>query len=57
MTWDRFGGAWCAYRSAVVMERHGMFCKPGLWRVGILFWGSTTNAVVDDFGNLVQVYA
>lgn len=36
-------------------RRHGPLCEPGYWRVGITGWGFVGHAVVDDFGNLVQV--
>lgn len=36
--------------------RHDYLCSPGLWRVGVTGWVHTVgHAVVDDFGNLVQV--
>lgn len=36
--------------------RHAWGCKPGMWAVGITGWDSFGKAaVVDDFGNLVEV--
>ena len=36
--------------------RYANICKPGLWRVNLLgWWGVGADAVIDDFGNLVQV--
>ena len=55
MIWDEFGSEWCLY-GAIVMERHGPACAPGLWRVAIFGWGGVGYAaVVDDFGSLVTV--
>ena len=37
-------------------SRHGFMCRPGFWLVGITGWAcEVAHAVVDDFGNLVQV--
>lgn len=37
-------------------RRHCPTCPPGLWAVGITGWLTRAcTAVIDDFGNLVQV--
>jgi hypothetical protein len=38
-------------------RRHQPFCKPGLWAVQVTGWTIAADAVIDDFGNLVQVRA
>ena len=39
-------------------ERHTPMCKPGKWAVCVTGWSlGYAAAVVDDFGNLVQVPA
>jgi len=37
-------------------RRHSYRCKPSLWAVLITGWSCFADAVVDDFGNLVQVH-
>lgn len=45
-----------APRDGLEWERHGSFCDPGFWRVSVTGWGGmTSRAVVDDFGDLVQI--
>lgn len=37
--------------------RHGYLCRPGYWNVTVTGWAVSVGcAVVDDFGNLVQVH-
>ena len=38
-------------------RRHAEFCTAGLWRVAVTGWSAASNAVVDDFGTLVEVPA
>lgn len=38
-------------------ERHSYRCQPGKWHVGVTGWEMNNPAVIDDFGNLVQVPA
>jgi hypothetical protein len=48
-----------APRDGLEWTRHGYLNHPGLWRVAITGWGDACGhpAVMDDFGNLVQVQA
>lgn len=45
----------CSPTSNIAYYRHHPLCKPGTWRVLITGWWWGVPAVVDDFGNLVQV--
>ena len=47
-----------APRDGLEWERHGELCDAGFWRVAVTGWrGMSSRAVVDDFGDLVQVPA
>ena len=57
--WTAGNHGLCGYvgagASGIQFTRHAYDCLPGLWRVGITGWTNDCNAVVDDFGDLVQV--
>lgn len=59
--WSPDGRAGYLGRSAtdgLDYQRHGWMCRPGLWSVSITGWHvNAAFAVMDDFGNLVQVPA
>lgn len=43
-------------RDGLEWRRHAFMCRPGMWAIGITGWSmEPLQAVVDDFGNLVQV--
>ena len=57
---DGHGGL-CGYIGAGVegleFVRHGFYSRPGFWCLSLTGWAiAVAHAVVDDFGNLVQVY-
>jgi hypothetical protein len=45
-------------RDGLEFSRHTVYCRPGLWDVRITGWscGGAHCAVIDDFGNLVEVF-
>lgn len=40
----------------VEWSRHSEDCRSGFWFVTLTGWGRGHDAVMDDFGNLVEVY-
>ena len=57
--WWSVGGNSCYIGRGIdglEFHRHGPMSKPGRWWVGITGWDARGHdAVIDDFGNLVQV--
>ena len=59
--WDgssmpELGAGLFGYIAGIQIERHTAGCRPGLWLARVTaFSMGCAHAVVDDFGNLVQV--
>jgi hypothetical protein len=56
--WNKSGGrCYLGFASdGLEWSRHGEDCIGGYWRVAITGWRGEHFAVMDDFGNLVEVY-